>query len=380
METYRVALIHNIIAPYRIPLFEKLSSHPNINLVTYFCAKTHNERKWDVLSSKMYNHEVLNGITLDFSGVIYHINPSIVVKLFKGKYDVVIIGGSSDFTTQIAFIFSNFLRVPVILWSENIGNSQSFFSNIMTPLTKYVLKNADGLIVPGSKALDFHIKMGANPNNIFIAPNSVDNNFFMTKCSELEIKKLKIETEFNIHGKKIILFVGQLIERKGIIYLLHAYKRLKNEVCETCLIIVGDGYLKSNLIEICFKESIDDVHFTGWVSEDQKISFYSIADIFVLPTMYDVWGLVINEAMACGLPIITTNEAGASEMVVSGENGFVVDKANVDQLYFAMKNIILNEKLLIKMKQHSLEIINQKYNFDNMTNGFISAILHTRNR
>ena len=109
MKKYKVALIHNIIAPYRIPLFEGLANHPSVDFFVYYCSSTHKERKWDVSENDKYNYLILPGITIELSGIIYHINPSIVRMLIKEKYDAVIIGGYSDFTTQTAFFLSKLI-------------------------------------------------------------------------------------------------------------------------------------------------------------------------------------------------------------------------------------------------------------------------------
>ena len=374
MKKYKVALIHNIISPYRIPLFEGLSNHPSIDLSVYFCAKTHKERKWDILGSDRYNYEILSGVTLDFAGIIYHINPSIISRLIGKKYDIVIIGGSTDFTTQAAFITSKLLKTPTILWSEGIESAQSFVGKVISPLTKYIVRNVDAVIVPGTMSRGFHIKIGTSPEKIFIAPNIVDNKMFILKSSKFKKEKERFKQELNIQNEKIILFVGRLVKGKGVEYLIKAYKKLKDEYDDICVVIIGDGVLKNKLEEICIKEHIKDVRFTGWL-EEQKIIYYSISDLFVLPTLVDVWGLVINEAMCCGLPVISTKAAGcAVDMIIPGENGFIVDTANVDQLYLAMKEIILNEELARKMGGRSLEIIESRYSLDKIVNGFVSAI------
>lgn len=377
MKEYKVALIHNIISPYRIPLFEGLSEHPSIDLSVYFCAKTHGIRKWDILESKKFNYEVLSGVALEFYGITYHFNPSVISKLLHGKYDVVIIGGCADFTTQTAFFTSKILKIPVILWSEGIESAQSFLGKVIHPLTKHIVKNVDAMVVPGTMSRDFHVKMGAIPEKIFVAPNIVDNNIFIEKSLKIKCDKEIFMQKFNISNKKIILFIGQLIERKGVEYLIDAYKILKDEYDEVCLVIIGDGDLINQLEESCANKQIKDVHFTGWVSEEDKIAYYSIADLFVLPTRRDVWGLVINEAMCCGLPVISTKAAGcAVDMIKPCKNGFIVDVDDVDQLYSAMKEIILNDELAKNMGEKSLEIIKNEYTLKNMVNGFVSAITY----
>ena len=375
MKKYKVALVHNIISPYRVPFFEGLANHPSIDLFVYFCAKTHKERKWGILESDRYNYEILSGVTLEFAGIIYHINPSITLKLIKKKYDIVIIGGNSDFTTQVAFITSKLLKTPVILWSEGIESAQSLLGKVISPLTKYIVRNADAVIVPGTRSRDFHIKLGAVPKKNFIAPNIVDNEMFIKQSSKFKKEKERFKQKLNIQNEKIILFVGQLIKRKGVEYLIKAYKRMKDEFDDVCLVIIGDGVLRGELEEIGIKEHIKEVHFTGWVSEEQKIIYYSIADLFVLPTLKDLCPLVINEAMACGLPVISTKAAGcAVDMIIPGKNGFIVDAADIDQLYSAMKEILLDDKLARKMGEESLEIIESEFSLDKIVDGFVSAI------
>ena len=373
MKKYKVALIHNIISPYRVPLFEGLANHPALYLFVYFCAKIHKERKWDILESDKYNYEVLPGVSIEFLG--NHINPSIISKLIKERYDVVITGGCTYFTAQAAFVTCKLLKIPVILWTEGIESAQSLLGTAISPLTKHITKNVDAVIVPGTKSRDFQIKMGASKGKIFIAPNIVDNKMFMQKSSKFKKEKERFKQDLNIQNEKIILFVGQLIKRKGVEYLIKAYKSLKDEYNDVCLVIIGDGVLKKELEEICIKEDIKDVHFTGWVPEEQKIIYYSIAELFVLPTLEDLCPLVINEAMACGLPVISTKAAGcAVDMILPGKNGFVVDAADEKQLYSAMKKIILDDEFAKKMGEGSSEIIKRRYSIDQAVNGFFSAI------
>jgi len=375
MEKYKVAFIHNIIAPYRVPLFEHLSRHPSIELFVYFCANTHKNRRWGVLESNKYDYKVLQGVTLILFGYNYHVNPSIVSKLIKGKYDVVILSGNPDFTTHIAFLTCKLLKIPVIWWSEGIENSQSMAGKLINPITKYIVKNVNSIIVPGNLSLNFHVKMGAEFDKIFLAPNTIDNDLFIKNSSQIKKDKSEFKRSLNFDNKEVILYLGQLIEVKGVEYLIKAYNMLKQEHDEICLNIIREGVLKDKLEKMCIENNIKDVYFKGWVSEEMKYIYYSTSDLFVLPTLDDVWGLVINEAMCCGLPVISTKAAGASwDMIIPEENGYVVEPSNLDQLYLAMKNIMEDKFLRDKMGKKSLEIVKTKFNIANMINGFVSAI------
>lgn len=389
MKKYKVALIHNIISPYSVSFFERLSRHPAVDLFVYFCAKTHKERKdiWDISESDKFNYTVLSGITLEsyrLVYLIYHINPSIIPRLIRGKYDVVIIGGCNDFITQAAFVTSKLLKTPVILWSEGIKSSQwpgdiksaqSLLVKVASPLTKFITKKVDAIVVPGTMSRDFYIGEGARKKKVFIAPNALDDEMFMQQGSKFKGGKETVKRGLGIRNKKVILYVGQLIERKGVRYLIEAYNQLKRDYDDACLVIIGDGPLRKELEGICAEGDIKGVHFTGNKSQRELPKYYSIADLFVLPTLEDIWGLVVNEAMACGLPVISTIAAGCSvDLIIPGENGFIVDEANVDQLSSAMKKIILDENLARKMGRKSLEIIKGRHNLNKMVDGFTSAI------
>lgn len=375
MKTIKVAFLHNIISPYRVPLFEELSRQHRIDLHVYFCAETHKIRKWSVIHSESYNYEVLPGVTFENSNISFHINPSIITKIIKGKYDVIIISGNPDFTTYATFITSKLLKIPIVWWSEGIESAQSKLGKLITPLTKYIVKNVDSIVVPGSLSKAYHVKIGANPEKIFFAPNIVNNEQFIKNCHNFKAKKNDFKKELGFENKKIILYVGQLIERKGVEYLISAYEKLKDEEENIALVIVGDGNFKDRLEAICNDNNIEDVYFKGWVSEEQKILFYTISDLFVFPTLKDVWGLVVNEAMCCGLPVISTKAAGSSvDMIITGENGYIVDPKDEKQIYFTMKDVLLDEIKQGKMGKKSIEIINNKFTTDSMVNGFVLAI------
>jgi glycosyltransferase involved in cell wall biosynthesis len=376
MKKYKIALIHNIVAPYRVPFFEKLSKYPKIDLFVYYCAKTQKDRLWDIKEGKEYLYKILPGLHLDTSKyfpIALHFNPSIIIEIIRGNYNVIIIDECTDPTTQLAFLISKLLRKKIILWSEATEKAQRFLGKVILPLRKFIAKRVDAIVVPGTETKRLYLKLGVNEEKIFIAPNIVDNEYYINNCKKYRRQKRKIKKKFGLENKKVILYVGQLVERKGIAYLIRAYKKLKKEEMNIGLVIVGDGPQKQELKEK--SKNIKDIYFVGWVSEEDKLKYYSIADLFVLPTLQDVWGLVINEAMACSLPIIATNAAGcAVDLIKSRENGFIVKEANINQLYLAMKEILSNKKLNKKMSATSLRIIKSKYSIKNMVGGFVSAI------
>ena len=381
-----MAWIQNIIAPYTRPFFERLSQHPSIDLSAYFCAKTHKERKdvWGVVESDKFDYAILPGITVESWGIIYHINPTVILKLIKGKYDVIVIGDCTNFTMQVAFITSRLLKTPVILhseatksaqWFEGTKRLQSLLLKVVNPLRKYIIRKVDAVVVPWTVCRGFHLEQGARAEKVFIAPGAIGNEMFSQQSLRLREEKEKLKQQLEINNKKVILYVGRLIIRKGVRYLIEAYGELKRDYQDACLMLVGDGPLRTELEVSCVKHHIKDVHFLGNKEYEELPRYYSMADIFVLPTLEDIGGLVVSGAMACGLPVVTTKAAGcAVDLIIPGENGFIVDEANAGQLCSAIKRIILDEAMARKMGEKSLEMVHSRYNLDENVNGVVSAI------
>jgi len=380
-EKWRVAVIHNIVAPYRIPVFEELAKNPLIDLKVFYCAETHSDRRWEINFCETYDYTVLPGTCISVGDFKYHVNPSIVWELLRGRYNVVILGGCCDFTTQLAFIYCKLAKVPLILWSEGIASAQSKLGKLASPFTNRIVASVDSVIVPGEQSRQYHIECGAISERVVIAPSIVNNEYYIKQYDKLRPEKSQLKKDRKIKHDKIILYVGQLIERKGVQYLISAYKLFKRDYNDACLVIVGDGPIKDNLQEMCIKQKIDDVIFTGWISETEKVIYYSIADVFVLPTLEDVWGLVVNEAMCCGLPIITTNAAGCSiDLVENGYNGFIVNSGDVEQLYYALLNVFESPVKHDQMGIRSLEKIQRNFSVDKAVNGFLLAIKYARGK
>lgn len=369
----KVALIHNIIAPYRIPLFEELSKDQNINLLVYFTDVSEKNREWNVDYNFSFNYKILPKITLNLGKeTFYHINPTIIKELYCGKFDIIISTGYSSFTTQAAFFLAKLLKIPFILWSGSTEYEPSLFRTLSLPLIKHIVKNSDAFIAYGTRAKKYLVRHGAPEDKVFISFNTVDTKFFKEEYLSLKDNKYNLRRKLGFDNKYIVLYVGQLIERKGLKYLLEAHKKL-TERYDVGLLLIGNGKQKSELIDLCGIDNINNVYFVDFVQKKGLPIYYSIADIFVLPSVEEVWGLVINEAMACGLPVITTTNVGASEdLVVNGNNGYTVKPKNASEIYNSMLSI-LDNAYVNSMGEQSLLLIDQ-FTIENASQAFLNAI------
>lgn len=372
----RVLIIHNIIAPYRLPLFEKLAQHPIVDdLTVYYCLERYGDRLWKTYEkTKYHRYEVLHGLTfkIPFINLPCSINPSIIKKMQDNNFDVIILTGFTDFTTQIAFCISKLRNKRIILWSELTGHFLTKYIKLYLHIIKLFLNIPDALIVPSRISKEFHMKLGVSPDKIYIAPNSVDTEKYCQKASNYRNNKENIKKSLSIHNEKIILFVGRLIERKGVAHLIEAYDEIKRKDKNIGLIVVGEGPLKSHLIDLCRERGVKDVYFPGFVSEDEKIKYYSISDVFVLPSLWELNPLVLSEAMSCGLPVITTNmAANAFDMIVEGKNGFIIEKENLGKLSEVLSYTLENS---YEMGKYSLKTIQNMPFLKRSLDGFATAI------
>ena len=374
MEKHKVLLIHNIISPYRTPLFEELARNPTIDLIVYFTSGSEQNREWNAELSDSFNSKILPGITLNIGQkTFYHINPTIVTELLFGKFDVIISAGYSSFSNQIAFFIAKSLKIPFILWSGSTVNEPSKLRSFSLPLIKLIVKYADAYIAYGTNAKEYLVQLGAQKDKVFVSFNTVDTTFFGKQCVKCKSKKTILKNKFGINHENIILYVGQLIERKGVNYLLKAHEKLSDKY-DVGLVLVGSGNQKQELMKLCEDNAIDNVHFIDFVQKDALPQYYAIADVFVLPSTEEVWGLVINEAMACGLPVISTDKVGASiDLIKQGVNGYVIPASDVDRLFESLEMILSDSKLKSSMGKASEEIIND-FTISHAAKRFVRAI------
>ena len=175
-------------------------------------------------------------------------------------------------------------------------------------------------------------------------------------------EKQILREKLKISGHRVVVSVGQSIPRKGFDILLKAWKdcQMKAEIY-----IIG-AVLTEEYSNIMEKLSLKNVHFVDFKTKDELKEYYKAADLFVLPTREDIWGLVINEAMAQGLPVITTERCVAGlELIKDGENGYIVPIEDEISISNAINRIVDDEKLRWKMSKRSLEKI-QPYTIENM--------------
>lgn len=174
----------------------------------------------------------------------------------------------------------------------------------------------------------------------FIMPMSVSGKRLLEVSEKLPSKNI-LKESLGFGTKKIFLFVGRLEKVKNVTLLLKSFNEVKKEEKECALLIVGDGSEMNILKEIVLQEQISDVYFAGYVVFPEIIKYYKVADAFVLPSTYEPWGLVVNEAMIMGLPVLVSSHVGCRvDLIREGVNGFIFQDNDKKDLKEKMLNTL----------------------------------------
>jgi glycosyltransferase involved in cell wall biosynthesis len=369
----RLTLVHNIFAPYREGLFKAIDKLPGVRLTVYYCSDKCPGRNWRI-KPEGYKYQVLKGVTI---GRNLHINPEIIWRIVTDRPDVLVVGGYSYPTSMMAILTAKFLRIPLVLWSaSSLLDSRLNLSN-WRQKSKYVAKRllircADKYIVPGQKAIEYLKELGAGAKDISIMRNSFDLDFFHQGADRARKDRDRIRKEFGLPASKLLLYVGHLTEKKGAWVLLKAYRIIRDKNAQIGLVIAGDGPEERELKEYCRHHRLKRVYFMGFRQKDEMPSLFGASDVFVFPSLQDTWGMVLNEAMASGLPIVTTDRVGgAYDLVEDGTNGLIVPAGDPQQLSAAvLKALAKSPREVRHMVEYSQNKISKYTHRDSATDLF----------
>jgi glycosyltransferase involved in cell wall biosynthesis len=344
MTPLRIALLHNIISPHVVPLFERIGQQPGVSLKVYFLAESDRNRRWSTSVDRSFQYEVLPNWALRVGRkdlYTFFVNPTVVSALRRDGFDVVVSVGWDSFAAMAAFAMCKILHKPFVLWSGSTANEPSWRRTLTLPLVRAIVRGSSTWIAYGSRARDYLAALGANRQHIAIAYNTVDVDWYTRESDHLRGQRDRIRKDLGLDDGPTVLYVGQLIERKGARDLLQAHQLLRARIPNANLLLAGYGPLEPVLRRDVAEQRIGGVHFVGHVAIPNLPRYYVASDCLALPSHEEVWGLVLNEAAASGLPLVTAEPVGAApDIIIRGENGFVVPSGDPAALAVALQRAI----------------------------------------
>ena len=370
----KVWLIQNIISPYRIKLFQTISETKDVGFKLILLSKgLKNMPQWNSNTDDMpFKAERVRGIVF-YTGYENQIciNPLLFIKMIKEKPDVVICAGFS-FATLNSLIYKLIFNGRYIIWMEGTHITEVNKSKPRMALRKLMARCAFGFVDAGTLSRKYLKSLLPKQQSkpFFRSYNCVDSKKFEDKAI-INSEELKIlRKRYCEHN---ILFVGQLVERKGIIQILETYKEIvENYHKSVGLILAGDGPMKRYIENFKEKYKLNNIFIEGFLSNDDLRQYYGFCDLFMLLSLRDPNPLVVFEALAAGIPIVCSNRAGNSvDFIINGKNGYIVDPYNIDEIVSKAMSI-MEWKNRKEVKIFSRELV-KKANYSDSAKAFVEA-------
>jgi glycosyltransferase involved in cell wall biosynthesis len=376
----RIVIVTEIIAPYRIPVFNALAQRDGIDLHVIFLAESDStQRQWPVYKDEIrFSYQVLPSWRRRVGRHTFLLNWGAETALRRAAPDFIVCGGYNYVASWQSMSWARRNGVPFSLWAESTSRDfRSKYAWIEFLKTKF-LDRCDAFVVPGKSSIDYLRNYGVPEEIIFTAPNAVDTQFFSQRA-EVVCKDAARHREALRLPPRFFLYAGRLVPEKGVFDLLHAYGALTAEIRnEVGLVFVGEGPARSALLQRAAATNPGSIQLVGFAPREQLAAYYALADVFVFPTHTDPWGLVVNEAMACGLPVISSGAAGCvRDLVENGWNGRIFSVGDVRQLAYALDELAANAGLRSLMGQRSKERI-QQYSPETWAAGIARAVVPQR--
>ena len=376
----RILIITELIAPYRIPVFNALAQRNGIDLHVIFLSETdYSQRQWRVYKDEIrFPYQVLSSWRRRLGRRNFLLNWGLETALLQARPDFIICGGYNYVASWQSKSWARRNGVAFSLWCESTSRDFRKGYRFTEFCKKRFFRHCDAFVVPGRSSYEYLKDFGVPEKLIFTAPNAVDTELFADRATVIRQGAATHREALRL-PQRFFLYAGRLVREKGIFDLLRAYGALPPELRkEVGLVFVGDGPERSALRQQAAAIRSASIHLVGFAHREDLAAYYALADAFVFPTHTDRWGLVVNEAMACGLPIIASDAAGCvADLVEDGENGRIVPVGNVSKLACAMEDIALNAGLRALMSRRSRERIHQ-YSPEAWAAGMANAVMPQR--
>lgn len=329
----RVAFLTNFVSTYRLPVFQRLANTPGWDFHVLVNSASEFDRRWvpdtgglQVTQSKTWSikRTVRSKDPVPFDQVItLHLPRSLWSDLRKLKPDVVISHELGP-RTMLAAAYCRLHGIPLVIWAYQSRVSATQSNGLKNLARRTLLKQAKVAVGMGVQAREVLQGLGVDDHRIIDAPNTADCDTLDQRLGQYETHKQaeQIREKYG-DGRKLACVFGRLVPLKGTSKMLDQWSALPASLREQWrLVFVGEGPLAKLVTDL------DDpgiVH-AGAVPPDQMAAWYKASDLHIFPTLGDVWGLVVNEAMQCGVPTLCSKHAGCTEdLVQDGVDGFVYD-------------------------------------------------------
>ncbi len=313
-----LAVLTNILAPYRLPVFERLAQE--FDLTVLLSGAEGNRPEWTAGAGRHLKLKVSWGLTLSWRrrrhGAVMdtrylHLNPGILADLIRTKPDAVI-SDELGFRSLMALLYGKMFGKPVWIWWGGTLHTERHVGAGKRLLRRLFVNHVHGWFSYGTSSTEYLRALGVSPDAVAELQNCVPESMYCTPTAPA----------LCVEPKPVVLYVGQFIRRKGLELFLEVAARVQLEGTQFSLLLVGGGPEQGAIEQLARDLGLRHVHFHNSVPPERLPAIYRSADLLVFPTLEDVWGLVVNEALWSGLPALVSVYAGCAAELLSPESLF----------------------------------------------------------
>lgn len=386
----RVAVVNTHPIQYCAPLYAYLNSDPALEVTAIYCSDFSLRNgidkefgrgvTWDVDLLAGYPYKFLdNKPGRSLSGFWSLTCPHIWAEIRSGAYDVVWLNGYHYAASVLAFVAARSIGLPILMRSETHLHlrRRPIRRRVRDGLLTMVYRSVDGFLAIGSANRDYYRALNIPDQRIFDVPYAVDNARFIARAEEAASNRAAIRAKYGLpHSRPVVLYASKFLRRKHPDTVLRAVAALQCLDRRPTVFMVGAGEMDAELRELAASMPADTVVFGGFVNQAALPEVYAASDVFVLPARDETWGLVVNEVMCAGVPVVVSEEVGCvADLVRDGVNGFLVPPGDVAALTRALNRIIRDDALRAAMGAASRNII-ASWSFEECRRGLSSALAH----
>ncbi len=344
----RVLFINNIPAPYRIDFFNELGKY--VELTALFEAKT---TPFTVFNYNLKDIRTFRAVFLREGHIRErNIDWRVLRYLKRGQFDTVIVSNYAYFTEAAAILALKLRKIPYEMELDGGVNRKE--NPLLHAAKRILIRGAKRYWSTGRRTDEFLTEFGVSREMIVRYPfTSISERDLVSGVLAAE-KKLALRKSLGIPYKNMVLSVGKPVMRKGFDLLIRAAAEFPPD---TGIYIIGGNPL-DEWLEIIRQNDLKNIHFVSFCERDTLTQYYRAADVFAFPTREDVWGLVVNEAMANGVPVVTTVGCVAGcEMIRDGENGFLIPTDVWEPLAERVNRMLNDESLRRRIAEAGLSTV-----------------------
>jgi glycosyltransferase involved in cell wall biosynthesis len=372
----RLGIVSTHPIQYHGAWFRALAAQPGMEIEVLFCHQATAQEQasagfgvefdWDVSLLEGYSHRFLRNVAsrpgiAGFNGLD---TPEIREIIARERFDAVMINGWHYKSAWQAMRSCWRAKTPVMVRSDShVHTDRSGLKRAgKWPFYRWFISKLDACLAVGKWSSDYFLHYGAAPARVMTVPHVIDTDYFASESGRLRSERAPLRAEWRLDpAAAVILFAGKFIEKKRPLDFVNAIAAARALGANVEGLMVGDGPLRAASEALALKKNVP-VKFAGFLNQSQIARAYTVADALVLPSDgAETWGLVVNEAMACGVPCFVSDHVGCGpDMIKTGETGAVFPLGNAEALGRLLSEFVGNKKQMSLMRDRAREQA-QKY-------------------